>query len=174
MKIDISDLLSIENLTAEQQCELGFSSFRSKMGEFPLVKTEPFVLHFENQENQVLLVSGETDVALSIPCDRCLKEVVVPMHLVIDKRYPIKENTFVESEEEDMGCITGTVLDTDSLVYNEILIHWPMKVLCQKNCKGICKHCGTNLNEKACTCDHAELDPRMAAIQDIFKEFKEV
>ena len=73
-----------------------------------------------------------------------------------------------------MGCITGTVLDTDSLVYNEILIHWPMKVLCQKNCKGICKHCGTNLNEKACTCDHAELDPRMAAIQDIFKEFKEV
>ena len=174
MKIDISDLLSIENLTAEQQCEIELPSFQSKMGEFPLVEKVPVVLHLENQENQNLLVSGETDVTLAIPCDRCLEEVFVPMHLVIDKRYPLEENTLRESEEEDIGCIIGNMLDVDRLVYNEILIHWPAKVLCREDCKGICKHCGTNLNEKTCTCDQAELDPRMAAIQDIFKEFKEV
>ena len=174
MKIDISNLLSIENLTADQQCETELSSFVSKIGEFPLVEKEPFTLHLENQENQILWVSGETDVVLSIPCDRCLTEVLVPMHLVIDKKYSMKDGSLKESEEEDMGCIMGNFLDTDSLIYNEILVQWPMKVLCRKDCKGICKHCGTNLNEKACTCDQAELDPRMAAIQDIFKEFKEV
>lgn len=174
MKIDISDLLSIENLTADQQCETELSLFVSKIGEFPLVEKKPFVLHLENQENQVLSVFCETDVTLSIPCDRCLTEVMVPMHLVIDKRYPIGDGSLKESEEEDMGCIIGNMLDTDSLIYNEILVQWPTKVLCKKDCKGICKHCGANLNEKACTCDQAELDPRMAAIQDIFKEFKEV
>jgi rpmF_bact: ribosomal protein L32 len=32
--------------------------------------------------------------------------------------------------------------------------------------------CGTNLNEKECGCDRTVADPRMAAIQDIFKNFK--
>ena len=37
-----------------------------------------------------------------------------------------------------------------------------------------CNKCGTNLNAKTCDCDTRSLDPRMAVIQDIFKQFKEV
>ena len=49
-----------------------------------------------------------------------------------------------------------------------------MKVLCKDNCKGICSRCGANLNKGDCGCDTWVPDPRMAAIQDIFKQFKEV
>ena len=45
---------------------------------------------------------------------------------------------------------------------------------CKEDCKGLCPVCGTNLNEKECGCDRTVADPRMAAIQDIFKNFKEV
>ncbi len=41
------------------------------------------------------------------------------------------------------------------------------------DCKGICPVCGQNLNEKECGCDTFVPDPRMAVIQDIFKN-KEV
>ena len=44
----------------------------------------------------------------------------------------------------------------------------------KKISKGLCPVCGTNLNEKECGCDRTVADPRMAAIQDIFKNFKEV
>ena len=70
--------------------------------------------------------------------------------------------------------MTGSNLDVDRLIYDEILVNWPMKVLCREDCKGICRKCGTNLNYKPCSCDRTEPDPRMAAIQDVFNQFKEV
>ena len=42
------------------------------------------------------------------------------------------------------------------------------------DCKGICSRCGANLNIQTCDCDTTGLDPRMAAIKDIFSKFKEV
>ena len=62
----------------------------------------------------------------------------------------------------------------DLLIYNEILLDFPMKVLCQEDCKGICSNCGANRNNESCDCKENDLDPRMAAIQDIFNKFKEV
>ena len=65
-------------------------------------------------------------------------------------------------------------MDTDRLVYDEILIGFPMKVLCREDCRGICAVCGANLNEGECGCDRTVPDPRMAVIRDIFNNFKEV
>ena len=62
----------------------------------------------------------------------------------------------------------------NSLVYEEILLGFPMKVLCQEDCKGICKVCGANLNQGECGCVRTEPDPRMSVIRDIFNNVKEV
>lgn len=172
MKIDITDVQSTENLIKEQQVSIDLESFQSKMGDFPIIKKEPFLLHLENQENKRLLISGETDVTLEIPCDRCLEHVPVPVHLAIKRSDPLGEPE--PGEYADAGCIEGSFLNLDKLVYNEILIKLPTKVLCREDCKGICKKCGANLNNETCSCDQSELDPRMAAIQDIFHQFKEV
>lgn len=75
-----------------------------------------------------------------------------------------EENTFLEEHE----------LDVDRLIYDEILVNWPTKVLCKDDCKGICPVCGQNLNQQDCGCDRQVIDPRMAKFQDIFNEFKEV
>ena len=68
----------------------------------------------------------------------------------------------------------GFHLDLDRIIYDEVLVNWPMKVLCREDCAGICKKCGQNLNHKTCDCEKTELDPRMAVIQDVFNKFKEV
>ena len=73
---------------------------------------------------------------------------------------------------DEADYMKGFQLDIDKMVYDEILVNWPMKVLCREDCKGICKKCGTNLNVKTCDCEKSELDPRMAAIQDIFNKFR--
>ena len=98
----------------------------------------------------------------------------------IDKEIPLENGTVrVASEEDDeemddTDYLIGFDLDVDKLIYREILVNWPMKVLCKEDCKGICKVCGHNLNEGDCGCQRTELDPRMAAIQDVFNKFKEV
>ena len=62
----------------------------------------------------------------------------------------------------------------EELVRNELIVQWPIRVLCKDDCKGICSRCGANLNIQTCDCDTTGLDPRMAAIKDIFSKFKEV
>ncbi len=90
-------------------------------------------------------------------------------------RSSVWKNSAINDEEmEDIDYLIGFDLDVDKLIYGEILVNWPMKVLCKEDCKGICKVCGMNLNKGNCDCQRTELDPRMAAIQDVFNKFKEV
>ena len=75
---------------------------------------------------------------------------------------------------DENNYIAGYQLDVDALIADEMVLQWPLKVLCKEDCKGICTVCGKNLNEQECECDRTVLDPRMAAFLDIFEQFKEV
>ena len=125
-----------------------------------------------NESGKKLVITGQADVTLNIPCDRCLKEVEVPFSLDFEKHVNLEAEDDKESDETNY--IDGYNLDVDKLLYNEILIGWPMKVLCSEDCKGICSVCGQNLNEGSCDCEDTSLDPRMSVIRDLYKNFKEV
>ena len=176
MRLDLTDVCSCENKEITKEVAIDIPSFDSKLGTFSFIEKKPFDLRFVNEENKRLLIFGETSVMIAIPCDRCLEDVPTELHLVFDKEIPLETTEETENEEEmdDADYMIGFNLDVDKLVYDEILVNWPMKVLCKEDCKGICKHCGANLNRRTCDCAKTELDPRMAAIQDIFNKFKEV
>ena len=146
MIIDISDILSCENKEETKQVQIELTSFISKLGEFPIISA----------------------------CSRCLEEVPTDIHFSIDKDIKLEDSVVHDEDVEDNDYLIGFNLDIDRLIYGEILVNWPMKVLCRDDCKGICKVCGMNLNKGECNCQRTELDPRMAAIQDVFNKFKEV
>jgi hypothetical protein len=75
---------------------------------------------------------------------------------------------------DDISFMEESSLDVDKFLSGEVLMHFPARVLCRKDCKGLCLKCGKNLNEGNCGCDRAVLDPRMSAIRDIFNSYKEV
>ena len=41
-----------------------------------------------------------------------------------------------DGESDEANYIDGYHLDVEQLLYNEILVGWPMKVLCSEDCKG--------------------------------------
>lgn len=174
MILDLTDVCSCENKEITKEVAIELTSFDSKLGAFAFLQKKPFDLRIVNEENKHLLISGETSVKIAIPCDRCLEEVPTEFRIIIAKKIPLTAEETSEDEQEDADYMIGFNLDVDRLVYNEILINWPMKVLCKEDCKGICKKCGTNLNQQTCDCTKSELDPRMAVIQDVFNKFKEV
>lgn len=175
MILELKDVCTCENKEVHMPAEITLPSFDSKLGSFLFLEKKPFDLHIVNQENKRLLINGETDVIIAIPCDRCLEEVAVTLHLHFDKEIPLQESELSEEDKtEEADYMNGFDFDVDRLVYDEILVNWPMKVLCKDDCKGICRKCGANLNLQPCNCEDIELDPRMAAIQDVFNKFKEV
>ena len=105
---------------------------------------------------------------------------VLPVYLRILTFEIHKELDLNESDEDrireldETSYVEHSSLDVDLMVYNEMLIRFPMKTLCKEDCKGLCLKCGQNLNLGECGCDRQSLDPRMAAIRDIFSNFKEV
>lgn len=173
MKVELADIISCENKEVSKQVEIDLMSFNSRLGEFPIVKKAPFVLKLTNEENKRLLIQGEAEVTIEVPCDRCLQDVEQEFHIVVDKELDLT-NQDEEKHMNEADYMIGTNLDVDKLIFGEILVSWPMKVLCKEDCKGICKRCGANLNITECQCQKTEPDPRMAAIQDIFNKFKEV
>ena len=148
---------------------------------FPIKCKTPVSLQIRNKGNKELQITGDAKIEAVIPCSRCLEDVSVDINLQIEKEADMKmsEEERIRALDEQV-YIKGYNLDVDKLVYSELLVNWPSKVLCMEDCKGICGICGTNLNRKTCTCGedlnsrNKELDPRMAKFQEIFNKFKEV
>ena len=110
-----------------------------------------------------------------VPCDRCLEPVRTELFLDFTKDVDLDVADGEQTEElDETNYIDGYALDVEQLLYNEILIGWPTKILCSEDCKGICNVCGQNLNQGTCDCEDTSLDPRMSVIRDVFKNFKEV
>lgn len=174
MLIKLTDVLAYENKVIRKEVPLELESFDSKLGSFPIVDKSNVLLVITHTSNKNIIIEAKTDLAISIPCDRCLEPVITKFHIDANKDVNmalIEEDRLNELDEKDY--IIGYDLDVDKLIYGEILLEWPMKVLCKESCKGICNRCGVNLNLGECGCDRTALDPRMAAIRDIFNNFKQ-
>ncbi|MGO5051389.1 YceD family protein [Lachnospiraceae bacterium LCP25S3_G4] len=174
MIINLSDVLSANDKTVEKTAVIDMNKFHSKVGVFPITYKEPVYLVITHVKDRQLLIKGHTNLEIAIPCDRCLKDVTKKFVIEFYNEVDLHESEVDNKELEEKNYIDGYNLDVDKLLYNEILIGWPMKILCCKDCKGICNVCGQNLNEGTCECEDASLDPRMSVIRDVFKNFKEV
>ncbi len=72
-------------------------------------------------------------------CSRCLKELGIDFNRNnIELSYPVNKGEIV--------------IDLNPDIREEIILDYPIKPLCNPNCKGLCLHCGKNLNEGGCSC----------------------
>ena len=175
MLINLSDVLSEQHKTIDKIVPVELEKFTTSYGCFPIIKKEDAHVVVKHVKNRELVIEGQADMVLKIPCDRCLESVQVPFNLEFTKNVDLQESDNVQADDlDEKNYIDGYNLDVDKLLYNEILIGWPMKILCSEDCKGICNVCGQNLNQGSCDCEDTSLDPRMSVIRDVFKNFKEV
>ena len=66
----------------------------------------------------------------------------------------------------------GMEINLSALLWQELVLSLPVKVLCSNACKGLCHSCGQNLNQDACTCNNQVLDPRLAILRNVKIEKK--
>jgi uncharacterized protein len=124
-----------------------------------------------------LVLSGRFTAAVRLQCGRCLKEFTKDLDLPVDVVYDAVEDMEgrreLKRDEMDTGFYRGEELDVDELVREQLLLDIQMKPLCNENCKGLCPHCGTDLNTGGCTCASGTTDVRLEALKKFFEKGKE-
>ncbi len=180
MKLDLSKHISdgqgrrvhgddyqVKRVEQQYTVESEMDVFKTNYGEYDVLHKEPIVLTITKSGNNKLHIGGYVHMILGIQCDRCLEVVKSPIDFELSVDLDFNE----EEALEDQSYLEGHIIDIDEMLYPEIFINLPSKVLCRDDCMGICRVCGKNLNQGECGCDTFVADPRMAAISDIFKNF---
>jgi uncharacterized protein len=119
-------------------------------------------------------VVGSLKTDLEILCARCLEPVHYPIQREFDLLYrpagsDIGEDKEVELDDKDaaISYYEGDGVELDDLLREQVLLEVPLKTLCKEDCKGLCPHCGTNLNTGHCECAQAATDPRWEALRGL-------
>lgn len=102
-------------------------------------------------------------------CARCLAPVEGVFTLDFERTVAAEGTISEEQLEENIDSyvmIRDGKLDVDEPLREELLISFPMRLLCDENCEGLCPKCGKPKREGDCGCSTKEIDPRLAVLQN--------
>ncbi len=101
-------------------------------------------------------------------CARCLQTVEGLFELdftrTVAAEGSITEEKLAEMDDAYVMIREGK-LDVDELLREELLMCFPMRLLCDEDCKGLCSKCGRPLKLGDCGCPKKEIDPRLAILK---------
>ena len=125
-----------------------------------------------SRSGHVLLIHSRSEIQVDWVCARCLE--LFPLTLTSEYSTSLKpkpDSALVEELElsrEDLETefYQGEEIDITPLMQDQVLLSLPSKALCREDCRGLCPHCGTNLNRHHCQCREQFMDPRFAALKN--------
>jgi len=138
--------------------------------------TAPVDVEFDvHKDKEKFRLEGRVRTELELACSRCLEPFRLPIDATFDLRYLPASEALAEGEHElhdedvETGFYRDDQIDLNEMVREQFYLALPMKPLCVDGCKGLCPHCGTNLNTGACDCAPAWEDPRLAPLKTLVK-----
>lgn len=172
MLIHLSGVLSGKIGTEHRSVPLENSQYRMADGTvYKLETADPVDITVCYKENRKVSIEAAFTLKGKAPCSRCLEEVEVSLPIQIARDIDFSDTEKERWEKlDEMEFLHELDLDTEKLIQEEIMMAFPMQVLCREDCKGLCPQCGINRNKASCNCDDAPKDPRMAVISELFKQ----
>ena len=137
MKIQINHFKPNQSLILEEEINPADLDLDIGVMTFP----EPLELKAEAwKEGDDLTVQVHVEWERSFACSLCLEEF----------------NNLFEKDFTLHYDIKGLeVVNIDSDVRDEIVLDYPIRILCRPDCKGLCPSCGANLNDDPCDCKNS-------------------
>ena len=119
-----------------------------------------------------ITLTAEASMSYKTHCARCLADVEDTVRFLCEKTVADEKGLLrlENTENDDYVQIKGGKLDLDAPICDEILLSFPMRILCSDDCKGLCAGCGVDLNREACRCTKKEVDPRLAKLAALLAE----
>jgi len=108
-----------------------------------------------------LHVKGNLDSTCVVTCSRCLSEHSVKVHETFELFFDVTNKHEIDITPE---------------VREQMIFLHPQQYLCDAECKGMCPICGTNKNEKECSCSQSnkeeveEKDSTFAKLKEMLND----
>jgi uncharacterized protein len=118
-------------------------------------------------------LQAEFEGRFEAPCARCVEPVEHRLKSAFDLIFrPLGVDAemadhAISTSETEIGYYEGNGLELEDVLREQVLLSLPAKTLCGPDCKGLCPHCGKNLNTGACACEKTAEDPRWGALSDL-------
>jgi uncharacterized protein len=122
-----------------------------------------------------IIIEGDLETTITTTCSRCLEVTSFPVksnfrYMLVLKDERLKEEQELNSEDIEFSFFEGDMIDLDAMLYEQIMLQIPIKVLCKDDCKGLCCHCGVDLNTASCNCNTQFVDKKLAVLKTFKKE----
>ncbi len=137
MKVTIADLPA-EGLRLTERCDPTALALDTPDVQVTAPVDVTAVVHRADDD---LIVEVEADSALQIVCSRCAQPYPQPYHGAF---------------QLDVEIAGRQVVDVTDDIRQEIMLSYPIHLLCREGCRGLCPSCGQNLNEGPCSCPRGE------------------
>ena len=123
-----------------------------------------------NKFRNNIKVHVEIETNASFTCDKCLAEFIKRFQDEFDMVYYLGEKD-LETDEDDVVIIAPDEkeIDLSARIIESLVLGVPIKKLCKDDCKGICSHCGADLNNEKCKCPDKPVDPRWDNLRKLLK-----
>ena len=97
-------------------------------------------------------LNGSLKTRVEMACARCLEPVLRDVAHEFDLLYRPqgadagREELSVTSAEAEVSYYQGEGLQLEDVLQEQVLLALPLRAICRDDCKGLCPHCGKNLN----------------------------
>jgi uncharacterized protein len=128
-----------------------------------------YQLQFTNTGGAVL-VGGQAHATMGARCSRCLEPAEFEVDANVEGFILLRDDGDTRGLEADEYCLVGNDGDIDlaPMIYAAVVSEMPQVVLCREDCRGLCPHCGTDLNSGSCGCaDEPRADSPFAVLKDL-------
>ncbi len=152
--------------------------FRFKAEDLGLEEHEETLLLFPNDvyaDVEIQMFSDKYFVKVELitvahfACDRCLDEFDKNLKAVFQLVFSKYNRDQFDNDEYRFLQENETEIDLSTDIRENLLLVLPMKHLCRESCKGLCPHCGVNLNHETCDCQQETIDPRWEILKTLQK-----
>lgn len=127
-------------------------------------------------ERDLFKVGGVIDADIRLACSRCLTEFesrlarrftlrfsrVIPEELHADGAQEVE----LTADQIGLTFFKGDEIDFKDVVQEQVILGLPYKPLCREECKGLCPHCGTDLNVETCGCSGGRSSSPFAVLKN--------
>lgn len=177
MFIEIKEL-ELDPIDFREEIAPGAIDFGPDTRQIAVIKTAgraQLVEEHESKRHTIkdIRIAGDFSTALELTCARCLEPVVEKVARDFDLLYrPLgvdggREELSITAAEAEVSYYQGDGLLLEDVIREQVLLAVPVKVICREDCKGLCAHCGKNLNLEQCSCTEVAEDPRWSALKDL-------
>jgi uncharacterized protein len=169
MEIRFKDLLEGQNHLVFQETQDSLSLKPEEVFLMNPVEIDLYVIKSADK----FTFQAKVSALLEAECARCLKLFQHPLRSEI--KFVIDQTDIAGGADfqDDDYIFLSKAIPAYGLVpriKEALILNLPMRFLCSPECKGLCPHCGKDLNLQTCNCKKEEIDPRWGKLEQLIKE----